>query len=144
MKHGVVGGAAKSTFNGFQVKVQRVRGDLDAVADPAGTVFHECLGAISVAGANKVADHEFGIRVDPNPGPGISPALLLLERVGVPFLSADEAPDLIGLHPAHLQVAHVLVMEFGAGTPCLHQQLENGVDRGSGQAHRSADGTAFN
>ena len=107
MEHGVVNVCAKGVFNRIQVGSVGVGCQLDAVADTPGAILHEVSRPSSIAAPDKVADDQFGIRVESYPGPNVTPSLCFLHGSGVFLFAADKAPDFISLHTADFEVADV-------------------------------------
>jgi len=107
VEHGVVDPCPEGVFNRIQVGAVGVGCQLNAVTDAACAILHEVPRPSTIAAPNKVADDQFGIGVDADPGPNIAPSLCFLCGSGVFLLTADKAPDFIGLHPTNFEIANV-------------------------------------
>ena len=104
-----------------------VRGDLDSVVYSAGAIFHEVMRPSAVSSAHKVGEDKFCVSINSNPGPNVSPSFLFLFGADVFGLGSHEAPYLIRLHPANLEVADMAVVILSTGGSKVIQQLNNRV-----------------
>jgi hypothetical protein len=120
-----------------------VRGELDAILEPAGHVLHELGRAGGISSADVEGRNQLGVRVDRDPRPHGADALLAPFRSNVLLLGANEAPDFVALDTPAGQVPQRLVLIVTAGPAGIREQLRDRVLAESGQARDRPDGHAL-
>jgi hypothetical protein len=126
-----------------QVRPVAVRGQLDAMREPASDVLHKGPSIFKVAGANAVADRKLCVRIEGYPRPDVAPPLLGVLDGDVALLRADERPNLVHLHLLTGKVAHGAVLVDAASLAQVDQQLDDGVLRHASHADGGADAVAL-
>src|ERR1700677_2888363 len=88
---------AESFLDCFHVGFVLVRGDLWPSHDTKANVHSEVIGPSLAATTNQVRQTEFGISVDCNPCPCISPSSRFLFRCSILCFGSDELPNFVAL-----------------------------------------------
>lgn len=129
---------AECALNGVQIDAVSVRCELHAIGKATRHVLHEVVGALRIAGSDKVGDGQLGICINRRPCPSITvselPALFLRH---VLLLCVAELPDFIALNPARFHAAHCAVVKLRARRPHVFQERE---DCALGDASHAAGG----
>jgi hypothetical protein len=112
-----VGIPAECLFNGLQVWLVGIRGDLRTVNYAVCAVKHEIGCPSGIPSTHEVGDAQFGIGIKAHPGPRIAPTRRLLLWCCVLVFRAYKLPNFITLQAMNAQAANVSVMEFSARTP---------------------------
>src|SRR5262245_5438528 len=102
--------------HGFEVLREAIRGELDALRDPALQVADDRIGRVLTAVTHDPRDHQLRVGIERGPGPDRAETLFALQRGrNVLLLRIAEGPDLIGLHAHGGEVPDDRIMEAEAG-----------------------------
>lgn len=105
----------KPALNGVRIGRKLVRGNLNPIAHAGSQVVNKGVGVVGIALPGQEGRNQLRIGIQGDERPDIpGPGIALLGR-GVLVLLGDEAPNLVDLDAAGNDVAHLLVVEGGAG-----------------------------
>jgi hypothetical protein len=130
-------------FNCFHVGLVLVCGDLWSSHDTKTNVRSEVICPPLAATANQIGHAEFGISIDGNPSPCITPASSFLFRRSILGFGSDELPNFVALNSFCSDGAYLPVMKTSTGAAHVFEQIEDGVLGDPGHAARRIDGHAF-
>jgi hypothetical protein len=131
-------------FDGLEVRVVPIRGQLDALGQPLREIADEPARVLDLPLADVIRGHQLGVGVERRPRPDVAVTQLPhLVRPDVLLLDEAERPDLVALDPLGLEPAHGAVVVRAAGVSEIDQELRDGVLARAGHAAGGADGIAL-
>ena len=144
-KHRVVDVSAERIRDGSEIHLMAVRGQLDAIPEPAGNILKEFQRTPGIPPSDEPSNHQLGIGINRRERPNVSAHALFNLLLGdVLFFAADETPDLIHLHALGGDIANHTVLVFDAGLANAGQQAKNSPFRHAGHADGDPDRASLN
>jgi len=141
---GTVHVGPKRLFNGFEVRLMRIRCDLRTTHDAFCAVRHEIDCPACIATAHKVGNNQLCIGVNCCPSPCITPTRSLLLGRCILLLRSDKSPNLIALETPNAKAPNVLVMVFSTGVRQVQEESYYRILSNSGHSHSRTHGIALN
>jgi len=143
VQHRIVNVHSKRAFHGFQVRLVRIRGELNARGDAGCNILHEFSGPQRIALSHKIGNNKLRLRVHRDPRPKIADAEATLRCGNVLGFRITEAPNLIAFDATGMYLAYALVVVAFARCAEIAQQFFNCHTRNARNSRRAAQTVAF-
>ncbi len=143
-EHGVVDIGPEGLFNGLQIGLVAVAGELHPAGEAQCQIADEVLRRFRVTSADIEGRNQLGIGVNRHPRPTVTSAFWRsLGRLDVLGLGIDKRPNFINLETLASQVPHGAVLVVRECLSRILQQLDDGVLARAGHTGDGPDGNAL-
>lgn len=140
---GVVHIGSKGALYCVQICLVTVGGDLYAILDSAGAIFHEISRPVCATPTDEVTDNELRVCVDSYPSPNVAPSNFFFLGADVFGFRSDVCPYFVTLETADRHIANMFIMEPHTGLAEINKQFGHCIASHTCHARSCTDAVPF-